>query len=50
MSTHKLCFEQKYENKYQIFYLKIFIFGRKFSVHLNRLGRLRIASKYIFNL
>ena len=27
-STHNLCFEQKYE-KYQNFYLKIFIFGGK---------------------
>ena len=36
MSTHNLCFEQKYE-KYQIFYLKIFIFlVVKFSVYLNR--------------
>ena len=35
---HSLCFEQKYE-KYQIFYLKIFIFFLvvKFSVYLNRL-------------
>ena len=32
MSTHNLCFEQKYE-KYQNFYLKIFIFGgRIFSI------------------
>ena len=37
MSTHNLCFEQKYE-KYQNFYLKIFIFlVLKFSVYLNRL-------------
>ena len=36
MSTHKICFEQKYE-KYQNFYLKIFIFGVvNFSVCLNR--------------
>ena len=36
MSTHNLCFEQKYE-KYQNFYLKIFIFlVVKFSVYLNR--------------
>ena len=33
MSTHNLCFEQKYE-KYQIFYPKIFIFfgGKIFSI------------------
>ena len=33
MSTHNLCFEQKYE-KYQKFYLKIFIFfgGKIFSI------------------
>ena len=36
MSTHNLCFEQKYE-KYQSFYLKIFIFLKvKFSIYLNR--------------
>ena len=36
MSTHNLCFEQKYE-KYQNFYLKIFIFlVVKFSIYLNR--------------
>ena len=36
MSTHNLCFEQKYK-KYQNFYLKIFIFWVvKFSVCLNR--------------
>ena len=36
MSTHNLCFEQKYE-KYQNFYLKIFFFlALKFSVYLNR--------------
>ena len=35
-STHNLCFEQKYE-KYQNFYLKIFIFlVVKFSIYLNR--------------
>ena len=35
MSTHNLCFEQKYE-KYQNFYLKIFIFlVAKFSIYLN---------------
>ena len=35
-STHNQCFEQKYE-KYQNFYLKIFIFlVVKFSIHLNR--------------
>ena len=37
MSIHNLCHEQKYE-KYQNFYLKIFIFlVVKFSVNLNRL-------------
>ena len=36
MSTHNLCFEQKYE-KYQRFYLKIFNFLEvKFSIYLNR--------------
>ena len=36
MSTHNLCFEQKYE-KYQSFYLKIFSFLEvKFSIYLNR--------------
>ena len=36
MSTHNLCFEQKYE-KYQNFYLKIFFFlVVKFSIYLNR--------------
>ena len=36
MSTHNLCFEQKYE-KYQRFYLKIFNFLEvKFSIQLNR--------------
>ena len=36
MSTHNLCFQQKCE-KYQNFYLKIFIFlVVKFSVYLNR--------------
>ena len=36
-STHNLCIEQKYE-KYQNFYLKIFIFFFmvKFSIYLNR--------------
>ena len=35
-NTHNLCFEQKYE-KYQNFYLKIFIFlVVKFSIYLNR--------------
>ena len=35
-STHNLCFEQKYE-KYQNFYLKIFLFlVVKFSIYLNR--------------
>ena len=35
--THNLCFEQKYE-KYQNFYMKIFIFFLvvKFSIYLNR--------------
>ena len=37
MSTHNLCFDQKYE-KYPNFYLKIFIFWwLKCSVYLNRL-------------
>ena len=36
MSTHNLCFEQKYE-KCQFFYLKIFSFLEvKFSIYLNR--------------
>ena len=36
MSTHNLCFDQKYE-KYQNFYLKIVIFWwLKCSVYLNR--------------
>ena len=43
MSTHNLCFEQKYE-KYQSFYLKIFcfffffffFFEVTFSIHLNK--------------
>ena len=36
MSTHNLCFEQKYE-KYQRFYLKIFNFLEvKLSIYLNR--------------
>ena len=36
MSTHNLCFEQKYE-KYQNFYLKIFLFlAVKFPIYLNR--------------
>ena len=36
MSTHNLCFEQKYE-KYQKFYLKFFIsLVVKFSAYLNR--------------
>ena len=36
MSTHNLCFEQKYE-KYQNFYLKILQFlVVKFSIYLNR--------------
>ena len=36
MSTHNLCFEQKYE-KYQNFYLKTFSFlVVKFSIYLNR--------------
>ena len=38
MSTHNLCFEQKYEKKNQNFYLKIFnFFGGKILVYLNRL-------------
>ena len=37
MSTHNLCFEQKYE-KYQIFLSENFHFlVAKFSVYLNRL-------------
>ena len=37
MSTHNLCFEQKYD-KYQNIYLKIFIvLVVKFSVYLDRL-------------
>ena len=36
MSTHNLCFKQKYE-KYQNFYLQIFLFlVVKFSIYLNR--------------
>ena len=36
MSTHNLCFEQKYK-KYQNFYLKFFIFlVVKCSIYLNR--------------
>ena len=36
MTTHNLCFKQKYE-KYQNFYLKTFIFlVVKFSIYLNR--------------
>ena len=55
-STHNLCFEQKYE-KYQNFYLKIFLFlwGRvKFSVYLNRrvfvMLRCAHVRRYIFSL
>ena len=37
MSTHNLCFEQKYK-KYQNFYLKTFsFFVVKFSIYLNRI-------------
>ena len=37
MSTHTLCFEQKFE-KYQFFFSEIFQFLMvKFSVYLNRL-------------
>ena len=36
MSTHNLCFEQKY-HKYQSFYMKNFQFLEvKFSIYLNR--------------
>ena len=36
-STHNLCFEQKYEKKYQRFLSKIFLFLEvKFSIYLNR--------------
>ena len=35
MSTHNLCFEQKYE-KYQSFYLKTQFLVVKFSIYLNR--------------
>ena len=36
MSTHNLCFEQKYE-KFQSFYLKPFSFWVvKFSIYLNK--------------
>ena len=35
MSTHNLCFEQKYE-KYQNFYLKTQFLVAKFSIYLNR--------------
>ena len=36
MSTHNLCFEQKYE-KYQTFFLKFsFFLVVKFSIYLNR--------------
>ena len=36
MSTHNLCFEQKYE-KYQNFYLETFSFLLvKFSIYLNK--------------
>ena len=36
MSTHNLCFEQKYE-KHRNLYLKIFFDGKIFSMYLNRL-------------
>ena len=35
MTTHNLCFEQKYE-KYQNFYQKIQFLMVKFSIYLNR--------------
>ena len=36
MSTHNLCFEQKYRKNIRVFYLKIFSFLEvKFSVYLN---------------
>ena len=36
-STHNLCFEQKYEKKIRVFYLKNFIcLEVKFSIYLNR--------------
>ena len=36
MSTHNLCFEQKYEN-IRVFHMKIFQFLEvKFSIYLNR--------------
>ena len=35
MSTHNLCFEQKYE-KYQNFYLKTQFLVVKFSIYLDR--------------
>ena len=36
MSTHNICFEQKYEN-YQIFLSENFMFLKvKFSIYLNR--------------
>ena len=35
MSTHSLCFEQKYE-KYQHFYLKTQFLVVKFSIYLDR--------------
>ena len=46
-STHNLCFEQKYE-KYQIFYLKFFIFlVVKFSIYLNRRVFVMVPTCYI---
>ena len=37
MSTHNLCFEQKYEKYQSFFFLKIFYFLEvKVSIYLNR--------------
>ena len=37
MSSHNLCFEQKYEKYQNFFYLKVFLFLTvKFSIYLNR--------------
>ena len=48
-NTHNLCFEQKYE-KYQNFYLKIFIFlVVKFSIYLNRRVFVMITSTTFFS-
>ena len=49
-STHNICFEQKCE-KYQNFYLKIFIFlVLKFSVYLNRHVFVMITLYKIFHI